>query len=212
MFDDNEWGNPNGQGGRSMDDEVDDFFSGGGGPKAISWKDAKIGQSYQGIITKVEVINKTDKKTGAVVMNQYGKPKKIVILTLITDLRDPEIEDDNGLRRMFLQGNASWELRQALRKGGFVKPIKGGRFKQTLSGTKPTEHYNDQNLFQILYADPTAETLAKVAEYEGAANRAPAQADDWSTEPAGQPAQATRTTTLDSMRKSNNGFTDEAPF
>lgn len=210
MFDDETWGNPNGQGTRSMDDEVDDFFSGGGGPKAISWKDAKIGASVQGIITKVEVINKTDRKTGAIVMNQHGKPKKIVILTLITELRDPEIEDDNGLRRVFLQGNASWELRQTLRKGGFVKPIKGGRFKITLSGTKPTEHYNDQNLFTVLYADPTGDTLAQVAAIEGAANRAPAQDDGWGTEPS---APQHRTTTLDSMRASNNAGSGEAvPF
>jgi hypothetical protein len=206
MFDDDTWGNPNGQANRSMDDEVDDFFGGGGGPKALSWKDKPVGTAYQGIITKVEVINKTDKKTGAIILNQQGKPKKIVILTLITDMRDPEIEDDNGLRRIFLQGNASWELRQTLRKGGFVKPIKGGRFKITLTGTKPTEHYNDQNLFTVLYADPTGDTLAQVAAIEGAANRTPAVDEFASTAPA------RGATTLDSMRSSGNGFTSEAPF
>jgi hypothetical protein len=209
VFDENEWGNPNGQAARSMDDEVDDFFAGGGGPKAISWKDAPVGTSHQGIITKVEVINKTDKKTGAVMMNQFNKPKKIVILTLITEYRDAEIENDNGLRRMFLQGNAAWELRQYLKANGFAKPLKGGRFKITKSGTKPTEHYNDQNLFTVLYANPTADTLAKVAELEGAANMVTAPADDWGTEkPAARPA-----TTLDSMRSSGNGgFGEAAPF
>ena len=211
MFDDDTWGNPNGQANRSMDDEVDEFFGGGGGPKALSWKDKPVGTSYMGIITKVEVINKTDKKTGAIILNQQGKPKKIVILTLITDMRDPEIEDDNGMRRIFLQGNASWELRQALRKGGFIKPIKGGRFKITLTGHKPTEHYNDQNLFTVLYADPTADTLAQVAAMEGAANRAPAaDADDWNSAPAAQPARGA--STLDSMRSTGNSFTSEAPF
>jgi hypothetical protein len=121
-------------------------------------------------------------------------------------MRDPEIEDDNGLRRIFLQGNASWELRQTLRKGGFVKPIKGGRFKITLTGTKPTEHYNDQNLFTVLYADPTGDTLAQVAAIEGAANRTPAVDEFASTAPA------RGATTLDSMRSSGNGFTSEAPF
>lgn len=207
MFDDDTWGNPNGQGQRSMDDEVDEFFGGGGGPKALSWKDKPVGHSYQGIITKVEVINKTDKKTGAVVMNQYGKPKKIVILTLITDLRDPEIEDDNGLRRIFLQGNAAWELRQTLRAGSFAKPIKGGRFKITKSGTKPTEHYNDQNLFQVLYADPTGDTLAQVAAIESVANRSAVE-DGWNT--AQQPAG--RVNTLDAMRGSGNFGDSAAPF
>src|SRR5688572_1168943 len=199
MFDENEFGNANGYGQRSEEDELDEFFSGGGGPKALSWKDQPVGTSYQGIVTKVELRNKTDKKTGAIVMNQYGKPKRIVIITLITDLRDPEIEDDKGLRRVFLQGNAQWELKQTIKRLGILKPVKGGRFKITKTGTKPTEHYNDQNLFQVLYADPTGETLAKVAEIENAANRAPvATDDDWSAPAA--PARAT--STLDSMRNS----------
>lgn len=208
MFDDNEFGNSNGF--KSEEQELDEFFSGGGGPKAISWKDAKMQTSYSGIITKVELRDKRDKQ-GNVELNKYGKPKKIVILTLLTDLRDPEIEGDNGLRRMFLQGNAQWELRQALKRANAVKPLKGGRFKITLIGTKPTEHYNDQNLFQVLYGDPTGETLARVAAIESEANRVPAGDDDWGTSSqTAQPARAA--TTLDSMRGSGNFGDSGAPF
>lgn len=205
MFDDDTWGNPNGQANRSIDDELDEFFSGGGGPKAISWKDAKVGASITGVILKVDLRDKLNKKTNAPELNAYGKPKKVLILTLATDMRDPEIEGDEGYRRAFLQGNAQWEFKNFLRTNGFAKPLKGGRFKQTLVGTKPTEHYNDQNLFQCLYADPTAETLAVVARYEASNNQTAVAGGDF--------APARGASTLETMRASGNaGFEDRAPF
>lgn len=206
MFDESTWDSSSKAAGPSEEDELDEFFAGGGGPKGISWKDAKIGQSIQGIITKVQLRNKTNEKTGAVEMNQYGKPKKVLILTLLTDLRSSEIENDNGLRRAFLQGNAQWEFKQFLTKNKITKPVPGGRFKQTLVGTKPTQHFNDQNLFECLYAPPTADTLAKIAELER------------TSEPEWGGAQQTTTssggaTTLDSMRASGNRISDsDIPF
>lgn len=189
--------------------ELDEFFSGGGGPKGISWKDARVNDEIRGIIFDVDLRDKLDKKTNKPELNAYGKPKRVLILSLITDLRDSEIEDDDGARRAFLQGNAQWEFRQFLRQNGFTKPLKGGYFRQVLKGTKPTEHYNDQNLFLCQYKDPDAESLAILAKFLGQGNQnvqpAPVGGGGFDdTQPA-------RATTMDMMRRGGNGG-EKAPF
>lgn len=194
--------------GKDAFEALDEFLEGGGGPKGISWKDAKVGNSITGIIYDAEMRDKLDPKTKAVVLNAYGKPKKVMVLHLLTDLRDPEIEGDDGKRRAFLQGNALFEFRKYL-KDNDLKVRKGGRFKQTLIGTKPTEHFNPQNLFQCLYAAPTQESL-------GAANQAtntaaPAAGDPWTGDSA--PAtQAAPTNTLEAMRNAGRNGSSSGPI
>lgn len=202
-WDDDDFGVNGGVNNREQ--ELHDFFAGGGGPKGISWKNARIGDEVRGIIFDIELRDKLD-KDNKVELNAYGKPKKVLILHLITEMRDPEIEDDNGARRAFLQGNAQWEFKQFLKSAGITEPIKGGYFRQQLKGTKPTSHYNDQNLFVCQYKDPDADSLAILARFLGQGNQV-AQSAPQSAPPAQRGA-----STMDMMRRGNNGGNDKPPF
>jgi hypothetical protein len=193
-------------------DEFEEFFSGGGGPKGISWKLARKGDSVTGTIFDMDIRDKIDPNTKAVQMNDYGKPKKVLILHLLTDLRDPEIEGDDGTRRAFLQGNALFEFKKFLSDNGIGRPLRGGRFFQQLTGTKPTNFASPQNLFVCKYGAPTTETLAAVDAYlakkKGVAVNTP-------TDPFNvpEPTPTARPTTLNSMRAGGNGgFDDSPPF
>lgn len=191
-------------------DDLDEFFSGGGGAKGISWKLARKGDSVQGVIFDMEVRDKIDPNTKTVVMNEYNKPKQVLVITLGTDMRDAEIEGDDGTRRAFLQGNALYEFKKFLRENKIGKPARGGRFFQQLIGTKPSNFASPQNLFECRYGAPTAESLAALDVYL-AKGKTAQQSDPFASPAAAQPA--ARATTLNSMRAGGNGgFTDEPPF
>lgn len=189
-------------------DEFEEFFTGGGGPKGISWKQMRKGDSITGVIFDMEIRDKIDPNTKQVQLNDYGKPKKVLVLSLLTDMRDDEIEGDDGSRRAFLQGNALFEFKKFISDNKIGKPVRGGRFFQKLVGTKPTNFASPQNLFECKYGAPTAESLAKVDAYLAKA-KGGESADPFAT---GQVVQgAARVTTLNSMRATANN-TDEPPF
>jgi hypothetical protein len=196
-------------------DELDEFFSGGGGPKGYSWDGAKVGQFVTGIIYDMEVRDKVNMETKEIELNEWGKSKKVLVLSVLTDLRDEEIEDDDGTRRLFLQGNALFEFKKTLREMKVRKPLKGGRVKQTLIGKRKTNYPKPQNLFEMLYAEPTGDTISAVSSLVAAKVTAANKVDD---DPWAAGASASSTTaatggasTLDSMRKSKNTFTDDSP-
>jgi hypothetical protein len=193
-------------------DDLDEFFAGGGGPKGISWKSARKGDSVTGTILDMEVRDKIDPNTKAVVMNEYGKAKQVLVITLATDLRDDEIEDDDGTRRAFLQGNALFEFKKFLREGKIGKPARGGRFFQQLIGTKPSNFASPQNLFSCKYGAPTGESLAVLDAWlaKSKGGQQAASADPFAGPATPLPQNTPRATTLNSMR-ANNGDT-EPPF
>lgn len=196
--------------GKDAFEELDEFLEGGGGPKAISWKDAKVGRMIEGVVYDVQLRDKLNEKTKAVELNQYGQPKKVMILWILTNLRDQEIEGDTGVRRAFLQGNAIFEARKFL-KDNNIKLRFGCRFRQTLTGTKPTEHFNDQNLFQILFSEPTAETVAMVEHLRKTPKAATVQADPWASTPASNDPWSGQTSTLESMRQGGQAGKSSGP-
>jgi hypothetical protein len=194
-------------------DDLDEFFSGGGGAKGISWKLARKGDSIQGIILDMEVRDKVDPNTKAVVMNEYGKPKQVLVITLATDMRDDEIEGDDGTRRAFLQGNALFEFKKFLRENKIGKPARGGRFFQQLIGTKPSNFASPQNLFACKYGAPTSESLAVLDTWLAKKNGGQTADPFASSTPAATAQPAARATTLNSMRAGGNGgFDDSPPF
>ena len=192
-------------------DEFEDFFSGGGGPKGISWKYSRPGESVTGVIFDMEIRDKISLDTKLPEVNAYGKVKKVLVLHLLTDQRDPEIEGDDGTRRAFLQGNALFEFKKFLSDNKIGKPVRGGRFYQKLTGTKKTEHPSPQNLFECKYGAPTAESLAAVDAHLAKTRGAQETTDPFATStPAATPA-AARPTTLNSMR-STTPVDDSPPF
>lgn len=199
-----------------FDDEIDDIenFFGGGGAPAISFKSNK-GEWVVGIILeKPDIQNQIDVQTKKVKTYEDGKPKKQAVLTILTEMRDPEIEDDDGKRRLYVKGNMTFELKKTLKEMGVRAPVPGGKIAVRWVGEKPTGQIQPMKLYEVRYAAPTAETMAEVAKYNGGSSSSnadpfadaakPASAPPAQQQPAGQ-------STLASMRASGNAGAD-APF
>ena len=197
--------------------EVDDLF-GGGAAGAPSLKEKEVGDVVGGIIFKVDRLEERDDQ-GNVKLNDRGKPKPLLVTWVITDLRDPNIPDDDGARRIWWKGKALWELQQFQRNNGFGAPKPGGTVKRKLTGKQPTGKMQPMNIYAAMYSPPNLEDEKKAYEYAQRwnAKKAPAQADEWfgSAGPVSSPPaqQAQNHTTLDSMRGGfNGGFDGPPPF
>lgn len=134
-------------------DDLDALFTGGGAP-AASFK--KIGDSITGVITNAEARQQTDFDSGEPLTWDNGDPRMEIILTLSTTLRDPEVEDDEGERRVFCRGQMLTAMRQAVKKAKDRKPRIGGRItvKYTEDGEAKKKGFNAPKLFTVTYEPP----------------------------------------------------------
>lgn len=85
---------------------ADDLMFGGNGPsrtgRTLSFRD--IGASHTIVIKNKEAVQKRD-DDGELEFWPDGNPKWQVVLTGQTDYRSPNIEDDDGIRYMYLDGS-----------------------------------------------------------------------------------------------------------
>jgi hypothetical protein len=134
-------------------DELDDLFTGGGAPAASF---AAIGDSISGTIVNAEARQQTDFDSGEPLTWDNGDPRMEVVLTLSTKLRDPEIEDDEGERRLFCRGQMLTAMRGAVKKAKDKKPRIGGRITVTYSedGEQKKKGFNKPKLFTVVYEPP----------------------------------------------------------
>jgi hypothetical protein len=195
-------------------DDIDDLFGGGGGPPTA--KLSQPGDEAVGIIYKMERRNETDDEDNIIVDPRTGKPKPLMVLHLITKVRDPEVEGDDGTRRLWLKGNGLWALQVAVREcGPGVKPRVGGMVKVWVDSLKPNPNRNRKPIKQhgATYWLPTTETEVQAFAMASVKDR-PQESDELFTGSAATPAaeqaqQSKGTRTVDSMRKS---FDEEPPF
>ena len=191
-------------------DVLDDFFGGGGGPAGVKFQTQN--QWVVGTVYKLEVKDQIDLQTQKPKLDERsGKPKQMLVAHMITDLRDPEIEGDEGDRRQFFSGNMLWELREALKAIGARKPQVGCKIATAWTGSKKSNCPQPQKLYTARYMEPTSETLALVAAKLEQENRAQYMADPFSNATPAVPAAQAQRVTLDSMR-SSDPFGDEPPF
>jgi hypothetical protein len=147
------------------------------------------GDVYQGVVTNIgQVQGKKFKPKGYTGPDELevwpdGKPKMVAIVTVQTNLRDPEIPEDDGQRSIWIKGKSMNDtVRAAIKAAGASKVgIQiGGWFSMAFThetpndpGMNPTKHY------MVEYRPPTPEALA-------------ANADPWSTQALVQDVQAAR--------------------
>ena len=105
----------------SIDSTVDEFLAGGGVPSA---KFPDPGTTVKGVVEAAVVTDQTD-LDGNVRTWSDGNPRKQVVITLATDERDPEIADDDGRRKLYVKGQMTVALREALKSAG-VKGLEVG--------------------------------------------------------------------------------------
>ncbi|QFG08456.1 hypothetical protein SEA_GUANICA15_70 [Mycobacterium phage Guanica15] len=102
-----------------MSNDSYDFLGGGGVP---SGKFGSHGDTVGGpIAVEPEQRQQTDYKTGEGLTWKDGSPRMQLVVTVQTDLRDPEVEDDDGKRRLFVKG----EMRKAVQKAVIAAGARG---------------------------------------------------------------------------------------
>jgi hypothetical protein len=91
-------------------------MGGGGAPTA---KFPTVGSRISGRITaKPTVEQQRDIKSGEKKFWSDGNPMMQLVVTVQTDQRDPQIEEDDGKRRVFVKGQLKQVLADAVRSSG----------------------------------------------------------------------------------------------
>lgn len=130
---------------RSVEDEVNDFMEGGGIPSAPF---DNIGDSWEGTIVRLEKQQGRDLETKELQTWDDGSPKYIILIDIQTNVRNPDIPGDDGIRRLWVRGNMLTAIRSAmrvtqskLRTGGHLKVayVRNGEQKQR--GLNPPKLY-----------------------------------------------------------------------
>jgi hypothetical protein len=121
---------------RNVEDDVNDFLEGGGIPSAPF---DNIGDSWEGTIVRLEKQQGRDLETKELQTWDDGSPKYIILIDIQTNVRNPDIAGDDGVRRLWVRGNMLTAIRSAmrvtqskLRTGGWLKVtfIREGEKKQ----------------------------------------------------------------------------------
>lgn len=155
------------------------FGSGSGAP---GFKFASPGDTISGYITHLDAVQDRDFKTKELKFWPSGDNLMIPLVTVQTDLRDPEIPEDDGQRTAWIRGRYATEaVRQATKAAGKRRLEEGGRFMLRYTGNGTAEKgLNPPKLFEARYAPPTPEGITV---YEAAQARAKTQVAARSDDP-----------------------------
>ncbi|MGW5852134.1 hypothetical protein ACWFQ8_30015 [Streptomyces sp. NPDC055254] len=162
---------------------ADDFLMGGGGAPSASF--LTIGTIVAGRITERPTVQQQrDMKTGENKFWPDGNPMMQLVVTVQTDDRDPQVEDDNGTRRLFVKNQMKNAIADAVRASGARGLEVGGILSVTFTheiphkqrGFNPIKQYTAQYVAaaaaELQTADPWA---AAPPQQQYAPPAAPAQ-------------------------------------
>lgn len=132
----------------------------GGG--VASAKFPTIGTTVTGRITQPPTVEQQrDFTTGDLKFYDDGKPQYQVVVTLSTSDRDPMNPDDDGTRRLYVKGQMSKAVSQAVRAAGAPELQVGGTLTVTYSndGEKKNPRFNAPKNFTAQYVSAAATEL-----------------------------------------------------
>lgn len=138
-----------------MSMNADDFFAGG----TASAKFEAPGTTVAGPITRVgEPMQQRDFTTGVPKFWDDGKPMMQLPVDVQTELRDPEIVNDDGIRTLYVRGEMQKAIRQAVRQAGAPGLRVGGQLSVTYTGdgTAKQRGMNPPKLYAATYTPPSA--------------------------------------------------------
>lgn len=126
----------------------------GGAPAA---KFPEIGSKVQGKVLGQKKQQCRDFDDNSLKFWDDGSPMYEIVFTLETDERDPEIEDDDGTRRLFARGQMLKAIGAALRSAHWSAPLAGGvlRVKYAKDGERSGRR-NPPKLYQVIFEPPAA--------------------------------------------------------
>lgn len=137
---------------------VNDFLMGGGVPSA---KFPTIGTVVKGTIVDSDVTQQTDLDGTAKVWSD-GKPMLQAVITLQTDERDPEVDGDTGLRKIYVKGQMQAAVRDAVKQAGAQGLDVGGTLAVQYTADKAVEKrgHNPAKQYVAQYRAPSPGTTA----------------------------------------------------
>jgi hypothetical protein len=154
-----------------MTTDVNEFLLSGGVP-ALKYETP--GTTHTGKIISAEVQQQREIDTGKVKYWDDGKPQLQIKVHLQTTIRDPGIEDDDGIRADYIRGNKLKAVQAAVRKAR-AKLEPGGELTITYTGDgeQKTRGFNAPKLYTAAYAPPgdaaVTDVLAGMSDKERAA-------------------------------------------
>jgi len=141
-------------------DEVNEFLLTGG---VVSAKFETPGTTWAGPITHLEKTQQREIDTGKPKFWEDGKPREQIIAHLQTPVRDPELEDDDGIRAFYIRGNMLKAVREALKKARARLEV-GGELTITYTGDgeRTKAGFNPPNLYRARYIPAAQATVDDV--------------------------------------------------
>jgi hypothetical protein len=116
--------------------QISDIESGG-----KAWSADGIGDKLTGTITLIERRQQTSFTDNTPLTWDDGSPRMLTYIELATDERDPEQDDDDGTRALYLKGGRNFEPAEGKGNSGevaLVEAAKKAGMKSVDEGTKLT--------------------------------------------------------------------------
>lgn len=161
-----------------MSDDANDFLM-DGGAKGASFKGSPPIAWTGTVVSKPTQRQKTEYKPGGggePLFWKDGSPQMQVVVKVQTDVRDPEVPDDDGVRAFYLDGRRKSAVRNAVLAAGEKGLLPGGSLTLTYtSDDYSTGADNPPKNFSATYAAPNPL----------AADGPAGQVDPWATGPPG---------------------------
>ena len=172
-----------------MSNDALDFLLSSGAP-GISFKDpAMRGKWVAGTILNMEKIQQTDfqSKKPKFYDEEKTQPMWQIVFTLQTDDRDPEIDNDDGIRSLYAKGQMIGAIRTAIKETGHQGEVVGGKLGIVWYGEGEAKNgLNPPKQYKAKFAPPSAtDAVNDVAETEPEADAPvpPPPSEEFSEEP-----------------------------
>lgn len=140
--------------------DANDFLMQGGTPAA---KFPSIGSTIIGMIVKPPKVREvTDPATGEVKRWPSGDAQMQVVIELQTELRDPTLSNDDGIRTLWCKGLMQNAVRDAVRRSGAPGLEVEGILQVTYSanGEQKNKAFNPPKIYTATYTPPQARPVA----------------------------------------------------
>lgn len=137
-----------------------DFLMGASGPSA---KFPTVGTSVGGRITRIgEPMQQKDMATQQPKFWPDGNPMLQLPVDVATDQRDPEINNDDGTRTLYIKGQMQKAIREAVSRAGAKMLEVGGTLTVTYDRDEAPKQrgFNPAKVYTATYTPPTVQAAA----------------------------------------------------
>jgi len=139
--------------------EAMDFLMGSGGTSASFAGTPPI--THNGKVVAESLQQQRDLQTGEKKFwdDEKTEPMMQLVITIDTGVIDPEIEDDDGVRKIYAKAQMLGAIRDAVKKSGHKgKSLIGGNLavKYVRDGETKKRGFNPPKIYAALYEPPTA--------------------------------------------------------